>query len=167
MLLNVSYKILLKALALLLCFILPQVIWSDQTGFVQGRFILDNMVAIWKGMKWARYLGLKGLFIKLDFRKAYDWVEWSFILAKFQALGFGQFFIWVVETLFANALACISVNQAKSEKVRSSKSISQAFPLAPTLHFLDVESRGYLLHYQSTQGLIIGIPFLGLTLENG
>jgi len=62
-------------------------------------------------MKWVQNLGLTSLFIKIDFEKAYYQVEWPFILAVLKALGF------VVETLFAEASACLSINCCKLEEV--------------------------------------------------
>jgi hypothetical protein len=46
---------------------------------IQGFF--DNVVVFWEGMEWAKCLGLKSLFIKLEFEKTYDHIEWSLILA--------------------------------------------------------------------------------------
>jgi hypothetical protein len=37
--------------------------------------------------------GLKMLFIKLDFEKVDDDIEWPFILAMLWALGFAKFFV--------------------------------------------------------------------------
>lgn len=45
-LLNVSYKILAKALAMHLKHILPKIICPKQTSFFRGRFILDNIITI-------------------------------------------------------------------------------------------------------------------------
>ncbi len=42
-LLNSEYKILTKALANRLCFVLPHIINKDQTGYIKGRFIGCNM----------------------------------------------------------------------------------------------------------------------------
>jgi len=38
------------------------------------------------GMKWALSSGLDALFVNIDFEKAHDRVEWSFILAMLKAL---------------------------------------------------------------------------------
>ena len=56
-LLNVSYKIIAKALALKLHPLLPLIVRPEQTSFVQGRYILDNVIAVWEGMQWAQSSG--------------------------------------------------------------------------------------------------------------
>jgi hypothetical protein len=53
-LLNVSYKIIAKALSLKVRHLLPQIIRPEQTGFIKSRYILDNIIAVWEGMEWAR-----------------------------------------------------------------------------------------------------------------
>ena len=53
-LLNVSYKIIAKALALKIGHMLPSIVHPEQTGFIKSRYILDNIIAIWEGMEWAR-----------------------------------------------------------------------------------------------------------------
>lgn len=44
------------------------------------------------------------------FKKTYDGIEWSFILAMLQALGFDLAFINSVETLFVDASTCLATN---------------------------------------------------------
>ena len=41
--------------------------------------------------------------MKIDFKKAYDKVEWDFILMTLRALGFGERFVQIVQTLFVDA----------------------------------------------------------------
>jgi hypothetical protein len=72
--LNVSYKIIAKDLALQLCYILPQIIKLEKMGFIRGKYILNNVVVVFKGMEWAKYMGLKAFFIKLDFENSYEHV---------------------------------------------------------------------------------------------
>jgi hypothetical protein len=48
-------------------------------GFVLGRFILDTVNYAWEAMEWARETGQYSLLLKIDFVKAYDRVDWSFV----------------------------------------------------------------------------------------
>lgn len=52
-LLNVSYKIIAKALALKIRHLLPLIVRPEQTSFIKSRYILDNIITVWKGMEWA------------------------------------------------------------------------------------------------------------------
>ncbi|KAH9288546.1 hypothetical protein KI387_032663, partial [Taxus chinensis] len=110
-----------------------------QTSFIQGRFILDNIVAVWEGVEWACKSHQATMFIKIDFEKAYDRIEWPFVLTMLQVLGFGPIFIQSVNMLIADASAQISINGLNSEPFGLFWSIRQGFPLAPTLYVLAAE----------------------------
>jgi hypothetical protein len=92
-LLNVSCKVIVKYLALQIHYILPQIIRLKKMGFIRGQSIFDNVVVVFEVMEWAKYLGLKAFFIKLDFANSYEHVEWPFIVAMLHALGFGHLFV--------------------------------------------------------------------------
>ena len=62
--LNLDYKFATKALALRLKKVLPQVISNAQTGYIEGRFIGQNI----------RYSYFT------DFEKAFNSLKWNFIL---------------------------------------------------------------------------------------
>ena len=53
-LLNVSYKILAKILALRLINILPKFFCATQTSFIKGRYILENLITYWEAMQWTK-----------------------------------------------------------------------------------------------------------------
>ena len=63
-------------------------------------------------MEWASESKQSAIFLKIDFAKAYDRIEWPFILAMLCALGFGPNFLQSVEILFGDANACITINNS-------------------------------------------------------
>ena len=74
-LLNVDYKILTKAIAKRLVKILPKIINHDQTGYIKGRFIGENIRLIQDIMSDTKTMENTGIAIFLDFRKAFDTIE--------------------------------------------------------------------------------------------
>ena len=78
---NVIYKIVAKIIANRLKHILHQVISSTQSASIPKRLISDNIIIGYKCLHKVRYSKGKkhGLMaLKLDIRKAYNRVEWSF-----------------------------------------------------------------------------------------
>ena len=71
-LLNVSYKILVKALQPRLQSFLPIIIDEDQIGFLPIRYILDNVLVQTEIIEWSKELEQDLILLKLDFKKAYD-----------------------------------------------------------------------------------------------
>jgi len=78
-LLNVDYKILAKAVGQRIESIPSSIIHSDQTGFIKGRFIGQNVRLLNDIMEYTEAKKLPCILLFLDFRKAFDTTEWNFI----------------------------------------------------------------------------------------
>ena len=93
---NCDYKIAAKALANRLKKVLPKLVNSDQTGFMKGRFIGENIRLIDGVINFAEVENIPGLLLFLDFEKAFDTVEWVFIKKTVQQFNFGPSMIkWI------------------------------------------------------------------------
>ena len=64
------------------------VINPDQSAFLPLRFILDNLLITQETMAWTEYSNQSLIFLKLDFMKAYDIVEWQCMYKILEKLGF-------------------------------------------------------------------------------
>ena len=87
---NVIYKILATLIAKRLKPLLPNIISPEQTGFVEGRKILDGIVVSQKMIHSLNQKKQKGMMIKLDLSKAYDHLSWKYLRAVLGAYGFGK-----------------------------------------------------------------------------
>ena len=92
-LLNSAYKIVAKALQIRLKPLLADLISPDQTAFVPHTFILDNVFVAHETLDIARRTKQPMLFLKVDFKKAFDKVSWPFLFASMDRLGIGPGFI--------------------------------------------------------------------------
>lgn len=122
-LLNVSYKIMAKMLAMRLEKILPRFICSTQTGFIKGRYILENLITSWETIDWAKVSRQDATMFLLDFKKAYDRVEWGFILLMLESFGFPREFCSIVRVLLQDTSTQIDVNGSLSPPILLSRSI--------------------------------------------
>ena len=77
--LNCDYKIAAKPIANRLKPSLPSLINYDQTGFIKGRFVGENIHLIGSVICHAKEKNIPGLLLFLHFEKAFDTMEWSFI----------------------------------------------------------------------------------------
>jgi hypothetical protein len=76
--LQVTYKIISKLIAVRFRAYLPQLISPSQTGFVPGRNILENISLIYLLKEWAELKQFPALFLELDFEKAFDRVSFKY-----------------------------------------------------------------------------------------
>ena len=78
-LLNLDYKIVSKIIARRIEKVLPLLVCSDQSGFVKGRYIGQNVRLINDILEQTKLQNIPGILLQLDFQKAFDTIEWKFI----------------------------------------------------------------------------------------
>ena len=123
-LLNVDYKILTKVLAMRLQKILNKIISPDQVGYIKGCFIGVNI----RTTDILTYCRLntkeKALISLIDFEKAFDSMNWSFLLKSLQTFNFENSFISWVKTLYRDIESCITNNGKSSIFYKLERGIS-------------------------------------------
>lgn len=85
---NSFYKIISKVLTTRIPTVLPSLINHQQNGFVPGRKILDSIITIPENIHSLVRAKKQGLILKLDLSKAYDRVDWPFLVKVLMAYGF-------------------------------------------------------------------------------
>ncbi|XP_058783087.1 uncharacterized protein LOC131657739 [Vicia villosa] len=88
---NVVMKAVTKSIANRLKEFLPEVVSEEQSAFVKGRLITDNALIAMDCFHWMKNkkAGKKGtMALKLDMSKAYDRIEWDFVVGALEAFGF-------------------------------------------------------------------------------
>lgn len=61
-----------------------------QTTFIEGRFILESVVAAHEIVHDIHRNKESGIILKLDYEKAYDRVSWAFVEDMLKSRGFGS-----------------------------------------------------------------------------
>ena len=69
--------------------VLPLVINADQTGYIKGRYIGENVRLISNIISYTAAKNLPGLAVFLAFQKAFDSIEWNFLFKVLDKLNFG------------------------------------------------------------------------------
>lgn len=147
--LTASYKLIAKTLANRLQPLLPEVILPTQTAFVKDRFILDNVFLAMESIDWALESNQDLVILLLDFEKAYDRVNWTFLEASMEKLGFSREWISWTSALYRDAESVLLVNGKKLPKFKVERSVRQGCPLAPYLYLFISDVLAYMVNDDS------------------
>ena len=104
------YKLLAKVLANRLKKVIGKVVSTAQNAFVTGRQILNaslianEVIDSWQKRK------EKGLICKLDIEKAYDSINWKFLMKVSQKIGFGAKWLGWMWSCLSSAKFSVLVN---------------------------------------------------------
>ena len=117
------YKWLAKVLANRLKVVVAKVISKAKNAFVEGRQILDAILIANEAID--SILKNKDCVIlcKRDIKKAYDYVDWSFLLSVMENWGFEQKWIEWMKWCISNAGFSVLVNGTPSGFCQSSRGL--------------------------------------------
>ena len=85
---NQDYKILSKLVADRMKIALPKIMNFDQSGFLKGRYIGQNITTIIDLMHFTTEENISALIIAVDFEKAFDTLEWTFMYQCLEKFNF-------------------------------------------------------------------------------
>ena len=110
---------------------------SNQTGYIKKRFIGTNVRAILDIYEYIENNNSSGILLLLDFEKAFDSVEWPFLISVLKKFNFGEQFIRWIEVLYSTPKMCI--NGHLSNYFNIQHGIRQGCPVSALLFVLIIE----------------------------
>ena len=138
-LLNIDYKILAKTLCKRLHKVLENIISADQTGYLKQRSAVQNIRLVLDVIDYCNYANDPGIFIFLDFKKAFDNINHDFLFFLLYRLMFkGSFKHWV-KTLYNNVIGRVINNGWISQDFKIEQGVRQGCPLSALLFILVAE----------------------------
>jgi hypothetical protein len=159
---NVIYKIISKVIALRLKPILPFIISKEQSGYVEGRKIMDNVILVHEIIHSLKSTRTPGMLLKLDLSKSFDKLSWQYMKALLSAFGFNKDWISWIMNLISSTFFSILVNGVPSQPFSPSRGIRQGDPLSPFLFVIMVEGLGCYIKASIQNGSLQGLPLHGL-----
>ena len=156
-LLNTDYKILAHTLANRLKKVIPQLVHTDQSGYIKGRTISTNIRLIQDVIDFFEENEAEGAIVFLDFKKAFDTVSHDFLRNILTKFNFGESFKRWVSVMYKNAVSNVTNNGWTSKPLKISKGIRQGCPLSALLFLLAAEILAVKLGGDRDIGLKINI----------
>ncbi len=136
---NYDYKIICFTLTNRLQKVIKTLIHDDQTGYIKGRYIGTNARLIQDYFEHCEKFDVPGILLFLDFEKAFDSVEWNFMISVLERFNFGNNFISWIKILYNNPTLSIKNNGWISKDIRLSRGVRQGCPLSALIFVLTVE----------------------------
>lgn len=117
------YKILSKVLAVKLKRVIVKVICPFQSNFITGRQILDGVLVIKHIIDLVKKRKDECLLFKVDFKKAYNFVSWDFLIYMLRHMGFDQRWITWMQVCICSSTMPVLVKGSPTEEFQMHKGL--------------------------------------------
>ena len=135
-----DYKIASKAIARRIEPILSKLVHPDQTGFVKGRYTGEKVRLKSDIMEQTQANNTPGILISVDFKKAFDFLEWPCIQSALKKFNFGDSLRKWVEIVYMHDIESAALNHGfATDWLKPSRGVRQGCPLSPYLFILTAE----------------------------
>ena len=129
----------------------------EQTGFVEGRQILDGIILTHEMIHSLKQTKTLGMLLMVDLAIAYDKVNWRFLKEILLAYGFKHDWVKWIGNLVSMRFFSILVNNSLLATFQASRGLRQGDPLSLFLFILLNKGLGRTLKAHQNQGEIKGI----------
>jgi hypothetical protein len=150
------YKIVAKVLANRFSTALGGIISSTQNAFVKGRQISDSVLIANECIDSRLHTAIPGVLCKLDVEKAYDHVNWKFLLYLLERCGFSERWRKWIHFCISTVRFSILINGSPEGFFGSTRGIRQGDPLSPLLFVLITEALSRMMTRAGEEGLVSG-----------
>ena len=147
-------KLFTKVLARRLTPHMCSLIEPNQSAFIRSRLIHENYKAVQLTAKFLNHSKVPCSLLKLDIAKAFDTVNWTFLLDLLRHLGFPRRWVNWISIILSSASTKVILNGSLGRRICHARGLRQGDPLSPLLFVLVMEVLNALLRLADEKGLL-------------
>ena len=132
--------------------VIPRLVCRDQSGYIKGRFIGENIRNIYDIIDYTKLTDKQGMIVAIDFEKAFDSISWEFLFQTLKCFNFGDDFIKWIKIIYTDAQCCVTNNGYYSQFFNITRGIRQGCPISALLFILVVEIMA--IHIRNDKNII-------------
>ncbi|KAJ9539059.1 hypothetical protein OSB04_031792 [Centaurea solstitialis] len=137
---SVLYKCISKIIVDRMKPVLDSIVHRSQSAFIPGRRIVDNILMAHElVVGYHLNSGPPRCAFKIDLRKAYDMVDWRFLIQMLAGFGFHPVLIRWIEEMISSTSYSVMINGEQKGFFKGERGIRQGDPLSPYLFTLIME----------------------------
>ena len=159
------YKILAKVLANRLRRVIDKVVSPSQNAFMEGRQILDVTLIAKEAVDSMLRRNDGGVVCKLDIEKAYDHLNWEFVLEVMRRKGFGQRLLSWISWCMSTASFSIIINGLRLVFSKARGVLGKGDPLSSYLFVLGMDILRRLINNAKEGNFLSGCKIGGVGEE--
>ncbi|XP_071703931.1 uncharacterized protein [Rutidosis leptorrhynchoides] len=151
------YKIVAKILANRLRKVIPSLVGIEQSAFLKGRYILDGVLIANETVEFLKAMCIKSFVFKVDFEKAFDSLNWDFLLEVMKCMGFESRWIKWINACINSTTVSVLINGSPTKEFNLERGIRQGDPLSPFLFILAAEGLNIMVKAAVAKGMYRGV----------
>lgn len=129
-----------------------------QSAFIEGRYLVHSVMVANEVLDEAKRKKKKCFIFKVDYEKAYDSVNWYFLLYMMRKLGFHD--NWI-ESCLGSSKVSVLVNESLSDKFMITKGLRKCDPLVPFLFTIVAKCLSGMMRVMMEEELFSSIKWEG------
>jgi hypothetical protein len=146
-------KIIAKVLTTRFQPLVPRLDYPDQTGFIKRRSISENFIYAAELLQTCYNRRVPAVALKLDFRKAFDSIEWAALDLVLSAKNFPTKWREWIRNILTTGQTAVLLNGSPGKWINYKKGLRQGDPLSPYLFIIVADVLQQLLTSTAANGV--------------